>query len=132
MGELSHPYLDALLCALVWPVEPIPSPLPTLYQGHSPIGPCESLTGMPQGKSWRCHHVFALKKLPNTHTHTLYSIQLCIDLNCVTLLKIIEKGQIWPSCPLRVKDQYLEQGGQVGCHLAISHKGKPLGYHMVG
>ena len=45
-----YPYLDALLCGLTWPAEPIPSPLPTLCQGHSPIGPCEAFWTCPKAK----------------------------------------------------------------------------------
>ena len=41
------PSLQALQWDLVWPAEPMLSPLPSLYQGHSPIGPCEAFRACP-------------------------------------------------------------------------------------
>jgi hypothetical protein len=48
--------------ALKWPAEPIPFPLPTLYQGHSPIDPCGAFWTCPKAKFEDVNMFLHLKK----------------------------------------------------------------------
>jgi hypothetical protein len=117
VGNLSHLYLDALLCALVWHAEPIP----IAHSLSRPLSywPMWNLMDMPQG---RCHHVLHSQKYqiklkkqnfcttckitipppPNTLFHSIsYWSQLCGP----PLNRRI--GHTWPSVPLGVKGDTL-------------------------
>lgn len=62
MVSCPYPYIDVLLCALVWQAKPIPSSLPTHYHGHSPISPCEAFRAWLKPKCEDVTMFLSLKK----------------------------------------------------------------------